>query len=306
MQVVTGAFGYIGRYIARRLLLQGEHVRTITTNPDKPNPFGEEVQAYPLDFSDPQAITDALRGATTLYNTYWIRFEYGGQTFDQTVENTATLFDCALKAGVQRVVHISVTRASLDSPLAYYRGKAQQEQRLKRSGMAFSIVRPTLVFGDEDILVNNIAWLLRKFPFFPVFGDGKYRLQPVFVRDLAQIAIESAAGPPGLTVDARGPETYTFQEMVRQMANLLHPGVRLVHLPPGLGIALGRLVGYAMRDVLLTKAELDGLMTEMLTSDGPPTGETRFSDWLKTHHERLGTAYTSELGRHFNWGKGKA
>src|SRR3990172_3897333 len=130
MNVVTGVFGYIGRYIARRLLDAGETVRTITTHPDKPNPFGESVQAFPLNFENPDEITANLRGATTLFNTYWIRFAYGGVNFEQAVRNTVVLFDCARQAGVKCIVHISVTNASLDSNLAYFRGKARQEQVL--------------------------------------------------------------------------------------------------------------------------------------------------------------------------------
>ena len=195
MNVVTGAFGYIGRYITRHLLEQGGSVRTITTHPDKPNPFGEAVQAFPYNFDQPDQLIDSLRGASTLYNTYWIRFNYGGDTFEKAVRNTATLFECAKEAGVGRIVHISVTQASAKSDLPYYRGKAQQEQALANCGVPYSIVRPTLVFGKEDILVNNIAWLIRKFPVFPIFGSGQYKVQPVFVEDLARIAVTSAGSP---------------------------------------------------------------------------------------------------------------
>ena len=303
MNVVTGAFGYIGRYIARRLLDAGETVRTITTHPDKPNPFGESVQAFPLNFENPDEITANLRGATTLFNTYWIRFAYGGVTFEQAVHNTAVLFDCARQAGVKRIVHISVTNASLDSNLAYYRGKARQEQVLVTCGLPYAIIRPTLVFGREDILVNNIAWLLRKFPVFPIFGTGAYRLQPVFVGDVAEVAVASAKEQGPKTVDAIGPETYSFSEFVNLLASQLNPGVRLVRLPPRAGIALGSLIGLAMRDVLLTQAELQGLMEEMLTSQQAPNGSTRFSQWLAEHRNEIGKSYTSELQRHFHWSK---
>lgn len=181
MNVVTGAFGYIGRYIARRLLESGEAVRTITTHSDKPNPFGPAVEAFPYNFDQPDELVASLRGATALYNTYWIRFEHGGMTFQQAVRNTHTLFECARQAGVKRIIHISVTKASLESRLPYYRGKALQEQALMDSGVSYAIVRPTLVFGREDILVNNIAWLIRRFPLFPIFGCGQYKLQPVYV-----------------------------------------------------------------------------------------------------------------------------
>src|SRR6185295_13331928 len=227
--------------------------------------------------------------------------EHGGATFDQAVANTATLFQCARSAGVTKIVHISVTQASEESPLPYYRGKARQEKALIASGVPYAIVRPTLVFGVEDILVNNIAWLLRKFPVFPVFGSGQYRLQPVYVGDLAAIAVARARDSGSGIVDAVGPETYTFRDFVALMAAGIGSGARVVPVPPALGIALGKMIGIAVRDVILTTDELRGLMDSLLTSDQAPNGSTLFSAWLESNKDRIGTAYTSELGRHFRW-----
>jgi uncharacterized protein YbjT (DUF2867 family) len=301
MNVVTGAFGYIGKYITRHLLEQGEMVRTITTHPDKPNPFGSAVEAFPLDFAQQDDLIENMRGASTLYNTYWIRFPYGGATFEQAVQNTATLFECAKEAEVQKIVHISVTQASVESDLPYYRGKALQEQALIDCGVSYSIVRPTLVFGREDILVNNIGWLMRKFPVFPIFGSGQYKVQPVFVEDLARIAVTSAREPGNVTLDAIGPETFTFEDLVRLIAAKIKPGVRLVHISPSLGILLGRLIGFGLGDVVLTRDELKGLMDELLTSSQIPNGTTRFSDWLESNGDKLGSSYSSEIQRHFKW-----
>lgn len=302
MDVVTGAFGYIGRYIAKALLARDRAVCTITTHVDKPNPFGPAVKAYPYRFEAPDALTRALDGAETLYNTYWIRFPYGGQTYETALEHTRTLFQCARQAGVKRIVHIGVTRASLDSKLPYYRGKAIQESMLKESGVPYAIVRPTLVFGNEDILVNNIAWLIRKSPVFPIFGSGQYRVQPVFVGDLADLAIRQSTSPAGAAADAIGPETFTFRELVTLIAARLGRQPRLVHVPPSLGVFCGRLLGLFLRDVLLTRNELKGLMDEMLTSTQAPNGSTRFSDWLEQNKSTVGTSYSSEIARHFRAG----
>jgi NADH dehydrogenase len=301
MNIVTGAFGYIGKYITRRLLEQGEAVRTITTHPDKPNPFGEAVQAFPLDFDRQDDLIESLRGASTLYNTYWIRFPYEGATFEQAVQNTATLFKCAKEASVRKIVHISVTQASVESDLPYYRGKAQQEQALIDCGVPYCIVRPTLVFGKEDILVNNIGWLIRKFPVFPIFGSGQYKVQPVFVEDLARIAVVAAQESANVTLDAIGPETFTFEALVRLIAARIKPSVRLVHISPSLGILLGRLIGFGLGDVILTRDELKGLMDELLTSSQIPNGTTRFSEWLESNGDQLGSGYSSEIQRHFKW-----
>ena len=307
MHVVTGAFGYIGRYVARELLARGERVKTITTHVDKPNPFGASVEAFPYSFDDPATLTERLRGATALYNTYWVRFDHGDSTFEKAVKNTEVLFRCAREAGVGRIVQVSVTRCSVDSALPYYAGKARQEEALGRSGVPYTIVRPTLVFGREDVLVNNIAWLLRTFPVFPLFGACDYRVQPVFVEDLARLAVDAATGEPGLTFDAIGPETFTFEELVRLLRTAVRSHAWLVRVPPALGVAAGRLVGLLLGDVLLTRDELRGLMEEMLTSDQAPNAPTRFTRWLTAHADVVGASYTSEMARHFRWrGSGEA
>jgi uncharacterized protein YbjT (DUF2867 family) len=299
--IVTGAFGYIGRYITAQLLDSGRGVRTITTHIDKPNPFGERVKAFAYNFDRPDLLRESLQGADILYNTYWVRFNHGSSTFAQAVKNTEVLFQCAVEAGIQKIVHISVTNASSDSPLPYYRGKALQEEAMESCGMQYAIVRPTLVFGKEDILVNNIAWLIRNSPVFPIFGDGQYRVQPVFVDDLAAIAIESAGQTKNHTVDAIGPEEYTFESFVRLIAKTLSRNAVFLRTPPGLGIILGKVIGFALQDVLLTKEELDGLMTNMLTSDQEPNGRTEFSAWLRENKQSVGSTYCSELERHFRW-----
>lgn len=303
MNVVTGSFGFIGRYITRRLLADGQTVRTITTHPEKPNPFVGAVEAFPYDFDRPRRLEAALRGADTLYNTYWIRFEYGGMTFARALHNTATLFECARKAGVRKIVHISVTGNSERSPLPYYRGKAAQERLLRQAGVPYCIVRPTLVFGEEDILVNNIAWLMRRFPVFPVFGDGSYEVQPVHGNDVAAIAVSGVQMPDSTTVDAIGPERFAFRDFVRLIAGGIHSGILLLSMPPALGIAFGRVIGRVLGDVLLTADELHGLMQGLLTSAQTPNGKIAFSEWLHENRESIGRSYASEINRHYKWSK---
>ncbi|MDA2926005.1 NmrA family NAD(P)-binding protein [Acidobacteria bacterium AH-259-G07] len=297
--VVTGSFGYIGKYITRRLLGEGRRVKTITTHPNKENPFGEVVTAYPYNFDKPHLLVENLRGAHTLYNTYWVRFEYGGITFRQAVENSRTLFRCAAQAGIKKVVHIGVTHASENSPLPYFKGKAKVEKVLVNCGLPYTIVRPTVVFGKEDILINNIAWMMRKFPVFPIFGAGQYLIQPVYVEDLASIAVASADDTDSRIIDAVGPETFTFEELLRLIASKIEQNVKFVHLPPTLGLLLGHLIGLVVGDVVLTKDELKGLMDNLLYSEQSPNGETLFSEWLSSNKHSVGRTYSSELKRHF-------
>jgi len=299
LSVVTGAFGYTGKYITRRLLSMGEGVRTLTGHPNAPNPFDGQVSVFPFNFHNPDELAESLRGAGTLYNTYWVRFPRGPVTFEKAVQNTRSLIVAAEKAGVRRIVHISVTNASEDSSLPYFRGKGLVEKAVMSSGLSYAIVRPTLVFGIEDILINNIAWLLRRFPVFAIAGSGDYRVQPVSVEDVAEIAIGAAHRDENTVVDAVGPETYTFDAIVRLIAHNVRSRAKIVHLSPTPALFLSRLIGYVVNDVVLTRAEIEGLMANLLVSEGPATGQRRFSDWIAENAGRVGTSYASELGRHF-------
>jgi len=301
MDMVTGSFGYIGRYITQKLISSGKQVKTITTHPDKPNPFGDDVKAYPYSFDNPELLINILKGCDTLFNTYWVRFDYGTSSFEKALKNTKILFDSAKKSGIKRIVHISVTNPSESDALPYYRGKALQEKMLRELGISYSIIRPTLVFGKEDILINNIAWTTRKFPFVPIFGSGDYKVQPVFVEDLATIAVECAKKNVSETLDAIGPETFTYKEMLQIIASVLNRDVKLFHVSPNIGIFLGRIIGLFVNDVLLTKDELKGLMDNKLTSKQTPNAKTKFTEWIKLNKETIGERYTSELDRHFHW-----
>ena len=299
MAVVTGAFGYTGKYIAQRLLDDGVTVRGLTRNPQSFSPFGSRVERHALDFNDSEQLTKSLEGAHTLYNTFWIRFARGPVNHDRAVQNSRKLVDAAAAAGVRRIVHISITGASVDSPLPYFRGKGQVEDYIRQSGLSHSIIRPTVIFGTEDILINNIAWFLRRFPVFPVAGRGDYPVQPIFVDDVAHLAVDSTSGDGNVTLDAVGPETFTFKELVRQIRRTTGGRALVVSVPPRLVSSSAVLVGLALRDVVLTREEIDGLMSGHLVSQDPPTSATRLTDWMLTHRDTLGRRYASELARHY-------
>ncbi len=296
---VTGAFSYTGKYITQRLLSMGEKAITITGHPDRPNPFGTQVKAYPFNFNDQKELVKNLQGVSTLYNTYWIRFSYGKTTFDKAVENTKILIRAAEEAGVNRIVHISITNASEESPFPYFRGKGKVEKAIGQSSLSYAIVRPTVLFGHEDILINNIAWLLRKFPLFVIPGSGDYKLQPVFVEDVADIAVEAGQHKENIIIDAAGPEIYSFNDMVKLIARTVHSKARIVHFNPKFGIFLSKFIGYFVNDVILTREEVYGLISNLLVSKNPPAGQKRLSDWLIQNANVVGTRYASELNRHF-------
>jgi uncharacterized protein YbjT (DUF2867 family) len=299
LDVVTGAFSYTGSYIARRLVAQGRYVRTLTGHTTRAHPLGRHVEAVPYNFENPAALERSLEGADTLYNTYWVRFPHGGDSFEKAVVNTRALIRAAEAAGVRRFVHLGVTNPSLDSPLSYYRGKALVEKMISESKLSYAIVRPTVIFGVEDILINNMAWLIRHWPVFAVPGSGEYRLQPVFAEDVAEIATSAGGRTANEILDAAGPETFTFNELGGLIARALGRRVRLLHLSPGLTLGLISLLGLAVRDVILTRQEIAGLMANLLISREPPRGRVRLANWVKENAAGLGARYASELDRHF-------
>lgn len=258
------------------------------------------MEAHPYHFDRPDELVRSLQGAAVLYNTYWVRFDHTDFTHEQAIRNTLTLFECAVRAGVPRVVHISITNPSLDSPLPYFRGKAHLEEALKETGMSYAILRPTVLFGKEDILINNIAWMLRRFPIFAVFGDGSYRLQPIYVDDLAKLAVQYGQTQENVVIDAIGPETFTYRELVRTIADAI--GVRrpIIGVPPSAGLWMAKIIGYIVKDVVMTKEEIEGLMANLLVTSSPPAGTTRFGEWVRENASVLGQRYSSELARRRN------
>ncbi len=297
--VVTGSFGYTGRYITERLLASGKGVRTLTGHPNRPNPFGERVSVARYEFEDRGKLAEILSGASTLYNTYWVRFPRDESTFDRAVQNTKTLIEAAVDAGVRRLVHISITNPSHDSPFPYFRGKAAIEDAIRDAALSYAIVRPTVIFGREDILINNIAYLLRRLPIFGIPGSGSYRLRPVSVEDVADISVAAGDRDGDEVIDAVGPEIFTFEELVRLIAATIGVKARIVHLPTTAVAATGRLLGFVVNDVLVTRDELEGLMAELVTTDGPATGERALSEWLTRNADTVGRKYASEVSRHY-------
>jgi len=296
LNIVTGAFGFSGKYIARRLLARGERVRTLTNHPCHTS----GIEVAPLDFSNPQQLADSLAGATALYNTYWVRFAYGEASHEKAVENTHVLIRAAEQVGVKRIVHVSITNPSLDSPLPYFKGKAAVEQIIRSSSLSYAILRPAVLFGTEDILINNIAWLLRHFPFFAIPGRGQYGLQPILVEDLAALAVESGRSCENSVVDAVGPEAYEYTDLVQLVRSTVNSRSRIVYAPPSAVHCAAWLLGHLVRDVLLTKDEVRGLMANLLVSKQPPTGSTSLRAWLRENAQTIGTKYASEVDRHYN------
>ena len=297
LHAVTGAFGYSGKYIAKRLLDRGYEVITLTNSPDRANPFAGQVEPCPFNFDNMKELTRSLRGVSVLYNTYWVRFNHKRFKHADAVKNTEQLFQAAKEANVERIVHVSITNPSEDSPLEYFSGKAKLERALTDSGLSHAILRPTVLFGKEDILINNLAWALRHLPVFGVFGSGEHRLQPIYVDDLVSLAVEHGAKRDNVIIDAIGPETFTYRELVKMVGKMIGKKRLVVSVPPEVGFLTGWILGKCVGDVIITREEIKGLMADLLYVDSPPVGTTSLTNWIREQADSLGRKYTSELGR---------
>ena len=299
IDVVTGAFSYSGAAITRRLLAGGHRVRTLTGHPGRA-PAGTPVEVRPLDFAAPDQLRQSLDGAHTLYNTYWVRFAHGQVSHEAAVVNSRLLFAAATAAGVQRIVHVSITNPSLTAAGSYFRGKALVEQALAECGVpSHAIARPAILFGRGGVLLNNIAWLLRRLPVFAIGGRGDYRVRPVHVDDLAALCTDLGARSDTVTIDAVGPQSVTFRRLVDEIRAAV--GSRSVIVPvPGAAIpALASLLGLALRDTLLTAEEYQSMAAGLADSAAPATGAIAVSEWIAEHGDELGRRYASELDLHF-------
>jgi NADH dehydrogenase len=298
--VVTGAFGFVGRAVAERLLARGIGVRTLTNHPERGGPLRGRIEVFPLDFRDRDALARAMEGASVLFNSFWVRFPRAGRTYEGAVDRSRVLFEAARRAGVARIVHTSIANPDERSPLRYYRGKAQVEAALREGGISRAILRPTVFFGRGDVLLNNIGWFVRRFPFFLVPADGRYRVQPVFVGDFADLAVRLAGEEIDVVLDAVGPEVFPFDDFVRAIASALGRKVRLLHVPPALALAATGIAGLALRDVVLTPDEVRGLRGDLLVSRGAPTCPTPLTQRLRENASEVGRRYASEMARHFD------
>lgn len=298
LDVVTGAFSYSGASLSRALRDAGREVRTITGHPGRA-PDGTSIDVRPLDFDDPLGLVTSLSGATTLYNTYWVRFARRTVDHERAVFNSRTLFHAAKQAGIQRIVHVSITHPSVNSPLPYFLGKALVERALAESDVSYAIVRPAILFGGNGVLLNNIAWLLRRLPVFAIGGRGDYRIRGIHVDDLAHLCLAKAAETHDSVTDAVGPERPTFTELVDAVRHAVGSHARLVHVPGATVPLFARVLGLALHDVLLTADEYRAMAAGLADTDGPATGSTALSTWLAEHGGTLGVRYANELARHF-------
>ncbi|MCF6365525.1 MAG: NAD-dependent epimerase/dehydratase family protein [Bacteroidales bacterium] len=294
---ITGAFGYSGKYITEKLFEKGYKVKTLTNSPDKPNPFGKKIEVAPLSFKDQELLEKNLSGVDVLINTYWVRFNHKKFNHNQAVKNTKILFDAAKKAGVTKIIHVSITNPDASSELEYFKGKGILEDYLKVIMPQYAIIRPAVLFGKEDILINNIAWMIRHLPVIGVFGKGDYKIQPIHVEDFADVIIKQIENKENEIINAIGPETFTYKELIS--AIMINTGIkkRIINTKPVCAYRVAKVISFLKKDVTLTKEEIKGLMQNLLYVETEPTGKVKLTEWIKKNKNTLGKKYASELSR---------
>tara|TARA_B100000029_G_scaffold395452_1_gene393225 strand:+ start:94 stop:1059 length:966 start_codon:yes stop_codon:yes gene_type:complete len=298
LHVVTGAFGYSGRWIAKELLSRGRKVRTLTNAVGRDDPFDGEVEVHPIDFDNHGALVNSLRGAEVLYNTYWVRYKdpKGNYAHDLAVANIMKLFSAAEDAGVKRVVHFSVAHPHKAPDWTYFKGKVEVENILKSSSLSYAILRPTVFFGgDRDVLINNMAWLIRKFPVFGVFGTGRYHIQPVHISDVARVSVDQGENEENIVLDVAGPEKYEYRDYVKLIAKSMGVRRMVIPVPPIFAWMVGQIAGVFLNDRVITRAEIKGLMRGLMATDEAPVGVVSFSDWISRNGLTLGTRYQNDM-----------
>jgi NADH dehydrogenase len=298
LHVVTGAFGYSGRWIAHRLLEDDVHVRTLTNAVGRDDPFHGRVEVHGLDFTDMDRLVSSLKGAEVVYNTYWVRYNKRQKNFahDAAVDNTAILIEAAKRAGVKRFVHFSVANPTKAPNWTYFEGKVKVEAMLEASGLSYAILRPTVLFGGHrNVLINNIAWMLRRFPVFGVFGFGRYPIQPVHVEDVAEVAVAQGKETDNSVVDVTGPETFQYKTYIGLMAKAMGLRRLILPIPPLAGWLVGRVLGVVLQDDVITRAEIKGLRQGLMASDAPALGRRKFSEWIAEHGHAFGNRYQNDL-----------
>jgi NADH dehydrogenase len=298
--LITGASGFIGGAITERVIDRAA-VRSLTSHPAR-NRFGERVRSFSYRFDHPDAMAEAYRGVDVFVNSYYVRFNYGEATFERAVDRTRDLIAAARRAGVRKIVHVSVSNADERSSLPYYANKGRIERLVVESGIEHTILRPAIVVGPGDILVNNIAFFLRRLPIFTMFGRGDYRTQPIALDAFAGLAIEAIdGGHANAIVPVAGPSDWTFLEMVKAVRAAVSSRAAIVSAPAALALAGLRVAGLLLRDVVLTRDEVAGLTREYLFAERPIRRGIDLADWLGQADVRstLGRRYASELARHF-------
>lgn len=239
---VVGGTGFLGTAFVRELYERGHTVRVLSRHPEKlANLFrGRSVEARAADVTRPDSLPPALEGAEVVIHCvqfpgYPVEDPARGRTFMEVdARGTLRTVRAASQVGVRRFVYLSGVGADPDAPEAWFRAKGVAEQAVAASGMAGVRIRPSWVYGPEDVSLNRFVTVLRRVPlFFPQLGPGSQRINPLFVEDLAPVVAEAATEEraDGTAFEIGGPITYSMDEIIRLVMEAIGLRKPIVHFP---------------------------------------------------------------------------
>jgi NADH dehydrogenase len=248
MILVSGGTGFIGAATVRELVRRGERVAVLGRDSRKiEERFAGAVEAREADVRDPVSLATAMGGAQVVINAVQfpgspVENRRKGWTFEETdLKATRNQVEAARDAGVRRFVYVSGVGAARDAEKHWFRYKWEAEQYLQASGLEWVVVRPTWVFGPDDVSLNRFLAMARFLPFLPMFGDGKQQMQPVFIDDVARILADASRVPEaaGCVLEAGGPDVMSMDDVVRAALEVQGRKRAVLHQPAALGKMLG-------------------------------------------------------------------
>jgi uncharacterized protein YbjT (DUF2867 family) len=268
--LVAGGSGFIGSAIVRRLARDGSEVAVMTAHPSRSRGRIESMGARVIqgDVRDAESLERAVAGAETVvqaltFPTFPVQKPRKGYTFEEfDHRGTERLVRAAVRAGAGRFVFGSGAGAAPHAPKVWFRAKWAGEEAVRAAGIDHAIIRPSWVYGPEDRALNRFVAFHRWLPFVPVVGDGRQRLQPVFVEDVASTFAQAARaeGPKGM-FEIGGPDVLTMNEVLATMMEVRGKRKPLVHFP----VALPKLAGFFLQ--FLPNAPLSPEAVEFVTGD---------------------------------------
>lgn len=232
---IAGGTGFVGGHLRQALLERGHQIRLLSHRSGGKTEAGVEV--VPGDVTNLNSFRDAVSGCDATINLVGIIREEPKRdiTFERLhVQATINVLSAAKHAGVKRHLQMSALGTQADSSAAYFRTKYLAEREVRRSGLDFTIFRPSIVYGPDDMFVNMLAKLIRILPVMPVIGDGTYQLQPISVDDVVRCFAEALEKPEtiGETYELCGPDRLTYNTLLDSIAHVMkHGKVRKMHSP---------------------------------------------------------------------------
>ena len=302
---ITGAWSYSGRHVARRLLDRGDTVLSLTNHPaPDPHLFQGQVKAVPFDFT-PGRLAAHLAEIDVLACAYWTRHNrppvgHRGpwMSHAEATQRSQALIREAKTAGVRRLVWTSIANPGLDADLPYYQGKARVEAAVRSSGLSYGILRPACFFGPGGILLENVAWAVRRLPVFPLpAAAAPFHVRPIHVEDYADLVAEAVHSQETFVRDAAGPDRVEFAALVRHLSAVMGSRTRLVSLPLPVCHLLYAAASRVMGETILTLDELKGLSRNRLDSREDPAGSISLLAYVAANAGTLGRRFLREPRR---------